>query len=644
MKKLLPAALAIITAVPAFSFGVEALKKSDSPRSFNARTNALKLKASNKVSSTRSDVPESVDFSYSGPLSSAYNLTGVAKADTVYLAFEIPAETANLYAGDEVTSLNITTGAYVQNGRYINLVKNVTIFTAETKDKLTYLQDATLGGDAFTEYSVKLDNPIKIEANKPLILGYKFAVPNSQAYYIPVDEMPTSVEYGALVGKKKNGSENSAEWLDAFASIYGTICMGCTIVGENYPKNGASIFDMSGPMFAELGKEFTYQFLIQGNGVSTTTLEIVSTIGESAPNTHLVELPAPLTYNEPTIVALPLQCDQEADAVNMKFEITKVNGEPNVSLRNTIEGAIECWSKDKVFPRVNLIEEGTGTWCGYCPRGIVMMDYAAEEYPELFAGAALHSGDQMSTPTVNAVLNKLFKGYPSAVINRVYTLEYIENAEIDAYAMSYGTLPAHIGFDSVEGVVDEDGNIKVDVVVKSGFDIENTLDRYRLAFYLTQDGMGPYDQANNYAGGRLGEMGGWENKANPAKDTYYNEVARYLAGGFTGFTNSLPTAFKAGETYNYSTSFPTKTVSAKEFNLIAFIVDNQTKEIANAKKVAVTNPYYSGVTEVAGDADVVARKFYDISGVEVKEPANGIYIVRTTYSDGTVKTAKAVVK
>ncbi len=645
IRKLLPVALAVMTAIPAFSafpFGSKVPKSDNRVSVFPGK---VEKKETNRALMTRSEAPESVNFSYSGPVATALTLNAQVApvGDTVYIAFEIPAKLAALYAGDEITHLNVTTGAYISGQKYINAVRNIKIFTAETKeDTPTCIQDAELGGDAWTEYSVELDNPVRIEGDKPLIIGYCFAVPYNQTYYIPIDMIPCDVPESSMVGVQGTNAEEPPVVWTSFADQYGATCLGCTIKGDNYPQSAAALFDMFGPLYAAPGKEFKYQFLIQGKCVSTETVEILSTIGKGEPIAQVVTLPKPLPYGEFEVIEIPLTCDEIDFTVGLKFELTKVNGQENTSERTVLYGEIECLPEDKVFPRVSLIEEGTGTWCGWCPRGIVMMEYASEEYPDLFACVALHSSDQMSTSTVSAICSRLFKNYPSAVINRTTSLSEMSTDEIAQFAAVYGTLPALMGFDSLEGVVNSDGNLNVDVVVKSGYDMDNK-NRYRLAFYLVQNGMGPYKQTNNYAGGRQGEMGGWEKKGSSV-ETIYNDVARYIAGGFTGFDNSLPVTLKGGEAYSYSVSMPVGSVTADEFNLIAFIVDNQTGEIVNAKSVSVENTYYSGVSEIEGDSGLVARKFYNISGVEVKEPSNGIYIVRSVYSDGTVKTAKTVVK
>ena len=38
-------------------------------------------------------------------------------------------------------------------------------------------------------------------------------------------------------------------------------------------------------------------------------------------------------------------------------------------------------------------EEGTGTWCGWCPRGSVAMNWMDEKYYGYWQGIAVHNND-----------------------------------------------------------------------------------------------------------------------------------------------------------------------------------------------------------------------------------------------------------
>ncbi|MGN0220898.1 MAG: hypothetical protein ACI4BA_02080, partial [Prevotella sp.] len=55
---------------------------------------------------------------------------------------------------------------------------------------------------------------------------------------------------------------------------------------------------------------------------------------------------------------------------SVTITVTKVNGKENLNQYNTSDAGNVVVTK-KAMDRVSLVEEITGTWCGYCPRGIV---------------------------------------------------------------------------------------------------------------------------------------------------------------------------------------------------------------------------------------------------------------------------------
>lgn len=52
----------------------------------------------------------------------------------------------------------------------------------------------------------------------------------------------------------------------------------------------------------------------------------------------------------------------------------------------------------------------------------------------------------------------------------------------------------------------------------------------------------------------------------------------------------------------------------------------------------------SGVEKVNNDSDVVSKQIFSLSGMQLQQMQKGVNIVRTTYSDGSVKTRKVIVK
>ncbi len=105
-----------------------------------------------------------------------------------------------------------------------------------------------------------------------------------------------------------------------------------------------------------------------------------------------------------------------------------------VTLTPAIEGAGptvvsgEIATPTTSYPAVALIEEFTGTWCAYCPRGAAFLDYYADRYDGRDGrgkaiGIALHTSDdpmEMTDPTYSNTAFRISesKGYPSAFFNR----------------------------------------------------------------------------------------------------------------------------------------------------------------------------------------------------------------------------------
>ena len=63
-------------------------------------------------------------------------------------------------------------------------------------------------------------------------------------------------------------------------------------------------------------------------------------------------------------------------------------------------------------------EEGTGTWCGWCPRGAVAMNWMDEKYYGYWQGIAVHNGDPMVNTDYDVGLGGLTSGYPSGLVDR----------------------------------------------------------------------------------------------------------------------------------------------------------------------------------------------------------------------------------
>lgn len=215
-------------------------------------------------------------------------------------------------------------------------------------------------------------------------------------------------------------------------------------------------------------------------------------------------------------------------------------------------------SINPVVPAVGKMvvgEEGTGTWCQWCPRGAVFMDKFATDYDGFWAGIAVHNGDPMTVADYDAGIGALVAGYPSALVDR--------GADVDPSGMSTDFF-ARLQIPPVaiinNGATWDAATRVLNVSVKATFAAAAT-SSYKLACVLTEDdvtGTGSgYNQSNAYAGGGNGVMGGFETLPSsvPAAQMVYDHVARVIAPSFTGYANSFPAVVNSGESHTINFSF-----------------------------------------------------------------------------------------
>ena len=251
-----------------------------------------------------------------------------------------------------------------------------------------------------------------------------------------------------------------------------------------------------------------------------------------------------------------------ANSANNKltFTISNINGGTDDQSDNDTRIA----SVNVVTPapdKAVFVEEGTGTWCQFCPHGAVAMERMKEEYGDYFVGVAVHNRatDPMLLPAYDAGVTTFpgFGGFPNAVIERNEVLNPLPDA-LENVFFDYITTPT---VSTIQNDVDYDHENRIIAVKVSATFKEDVSGDYRFFATVREDNVtgteSGYAQVNAYAGGGRGEMGGYENLPTivPASLMVYNEVARALLTPFGGEVGSLPTNIAAGETHSATYSF-----------------------------------------------------------------------------------------
>jgi hypothetical protein len=252
-------------------------------------------------------------------------------------------------------------------------------------------------------------------------------------------------------------------------------------------------------------------------------------------------------------------------------------------------------------------EEGTGTWCQWCPRGAVFMDRFEQQYGEFWAGIAVHNSDPMTVTAYDASIGGLITGYPSALVDR--------GNEVDPSGMGtdfYDRLQTPPVAFITNGANWDPSTRVLNVSVSADFQAAAT-NNYKLACVLTEDGVtgtgSGYNQSNSYAGGGNGVMGGFESLPNPvpAALMVYNHVARAISPGFAGEPNSFPAIVNSGETKTLTFSF-TLPATWDETNMhIVGMLIAPSGRIDNAGRTTINEAVANGF--VAGPAASVSELF-----------------------------------
>ena len=242
-----------------------------------------------------------------------------------------------------------------------------------------------------------------------------------------------------------------------------------------------------------------------------------------------------------------------------------------------------------------LVEEATGTWCGWCVRGIVYMDSMEKMHGDVTSLVAVHNADPMVVGAYDTWMNTQISGYPSVVIDR---RETADPSEIFTY---YNAQKDYFGFADLilSKPVLTGTTLTLPVAVKPSITLSGD---YRLSMIITEDKVhsasgSTWDQHNYYSNQsqNLPLSGGGVNYQTqpstiPASQMYYNFVGRQLVGGINGVSGSLPASMPAGQTFNYTltTTLDTNAWKVKNIRPIVLLIRNSDGVVLNSNNARYT--------------------------------------------------------
>lgn len=259
----------------------------------------------------------------------------------------------------------------------------------------------------------------------------------------------------------------------------------------------------------------------------------------------------------------------------------------SVSITSGEEEASDIPLSITCFERSVLIEEGTGNWCMYCPRGQYGLQTLREKYGTQVIDIAVHSGDPMEVKEyINGVAPFYSAaGLPHCVMDRTFHGDpYYAVEELFQKAAA----EAPVGKIKCEASLSPEKEISIKATAEFAKAIE--ADIYNLVFMVVEDGVTGYPQSNFYSGGKE-VIGDLANLPDPIVDYVYANVARAIYPSFSGDTEAFTSAIEKRVPFEVNRKYPlpgsVKNVS--NVKVVATIMEAKSGKIVNSAETHLEN-------------------------------------------------------
>ena len=583
--------------------------------------------------------------------------TGYGSGSAELFNQAIHIEGNDLFAGKTIKAVRLylpantdaATGKTTWNAPKLWLSKEQPVSAAKA-DVLTQsltLSQLSLGNADDSHYGlpndIELTTPYTIGA-EGIYVGYSLTALNKVATPIAVGDAEAAHADGFWL----KTSQTHPGWGDISATA-GNLAIQLLLEGD-FLKNAAAPADFS-TVRTKLGADVEVQLTLRQTGINAISSYsyTVEANGQTS-DEQTVELAKPVNgYGDNFTISVPLQPATEVGLVTHVITITKVNGQPNEAGDISAQGTVN--TVDRILQKHVVVEEYTGTGCGWCPRGLVGMQKLHKALGEQFVGIGLHQYNPSDPMYIapNLYRTVSFQGAPSCRLNRGSEIDpyYGSNTDIvkDAQAALQGEIAIGV---SVGGQWIDDGNaVEATAAVftqgdfPAGYVVELVLIGDSLTspeavwrqsnyYYQYQQSQLPPDLQQFGAGGTNGgtTISGW----------IFDDVA--LASSCKGNNNQIDPlpALPAGSSVSVSHTLALPTKATLRPAVDAAAADGKIAVVAllvapggaivNADKLYLPSPVAAGISQPATrhQSGNAGAKIYDLQGRAISQPAHGLYI------------------
>lgn len=585
-------------------------------------------------------------FSYAQP-GAADDVVGTGKAQAYDVAIKLDGAT---FAGSKVKSMSVplSSSANITDVK-VWLTKKLSLSSSVNAPDI--MSASAKSVDGMLTYT--LAEPVTIGADG-LFVGYSFNV-----FVADKDtEEPVQVVKGTeYTGLYLHGGTTWRSWTQVARTLKVVSKMTVTLEGD-YADNDIRLGIAEDDITADLRKDrLTIPVSISNMGsFGPKDLELSYAFNGGAATTMNLKVEAPKSlYGQNVQFDLPVTNEARQGDNTLAIRIEKVNGQADINEQKAI--SLSMYGVTEYPVNRPLMEEYTGLWCSWCPRGFAALEYMSRMYPEQWIGVAWHGDDDMSIMR-SAYFPTNVSTYPNATLNRGALIDpYWGAGEDGSTTIEDDWLAARAEFTPIAvdvvacRLAANPSNIMAQAAVRPVRPLKGD---YRLLYYLVSDGLSNEDwvQLNQYAGSNPNNYAFPEMKQFCQGKAYmhglvFNDIIS-MTSDVKGIAGSLPGELAVNSIYTHEYEFATAGVvnlkgydligTAKSLHVVAAVVDYSTGRVVNSAKCTVSN--IDGVADAVGEATVLSCEYYDLQGRPADANTRGLKIVRSVMSDGSVRVGK----
>lgn len=431
---------------------------------------------------------------------------------------------------------------------------------------------------------------------------------------------------------------------------------------DGAPMYAASVLPGTTTYFGATGRENSVTFYVENHGATgVKSIEYAYTYdGKNLTGSYKLPTALSSIYGVTTSFDVKLPSVENKNYYPLDITITKVNDNDNEDEEKQTSSQICIF--DKLPKHRAVLEEYTGTWCGYCPRGYVGLAAMNRLHPEDFIALSYHNSESADNPDPMEVMPgeyfpSVITSFPGAWVDRAY--------EVDAYG-GFWASSKDLGIETVwQAVCDmlAEADINVDATISDdnsivtatatlNFPLKIDNAKYGVEYVLVADGLTGtgqgWDQRNYYANGKQGkDFSEPEFKQFVEGDSYvsglkFDDVA-IATTRLTGDNQYLPESIEQDNDYKLTATFNLNKVrntqnqpiiqDIKKLRVVAMLIDYNDGTVVNAAKTGYfADP--AGISNVNTNGNFEIKAIYDISGRKLDAMQKGLNIVKTV--DGKI--------